>query len=102
VPNKLNLEGLSGSKALDDGQYEGKDGIPIPSYFRKLLFTAYFRDQKIFFSANITRESKILIRRNIIDRVNTLTPFLHLDKDPVFSPDQRPVLLVAGRLYLVR
>jgi uncharacterized protein len=82
VPNKLNLEGLSGSKALDDGQYEGKDGIPIPSYFRKLLFTAYFRDQRFSFPPTLQGESKILIRRNIIDRVNTLTPFLHLDKDP--------------------
>lgn len=82
VPNQLALAGLSGSNGDSDGQYKGKDGIPIPSYFRKLLFTAYFGDQKIFFSANINKQSKILIRRNIIDRINTLTPFLHLDKDP--------------------
>jgi uncharacterized membrane protein (UPF0182 family) len=82
VPNKLNVEGLSASGGAEDGQYKGKDGIPIPSYFRKLLFTAYFGDQKIFFSANISTQSKILIRRNIIERVSTVTPFLHLDKDP--------------------
>lgn len=82
VPNKLSLAGLSASDGTRAGQYDGKDGIPIPSYFRKLLFTAYFGDQKIFFSANITTESKILIRRNVIERVQTITPFLHLDKDP--------------------
>jgi hypothetical protein len=82
MPNKLTVEGLSGSDGQGEAKYAGKDGIPIPSYFRKLLFTAYFGDQKIFFSAKITRESRILIRRNIVDRINTLTPFLHLDKDP--------------------
>jgi uncharacterized protein len=90
VPNKLNLAGLSASDGSRAGQYDGKDGIPIPSYFRKLLFTAYFGDQKIFFSANITQESKILIRRNIVDRVQTITPFLQFDKDPylVISKDR--------------
>lgn len=82
VPNKLTIEGLSESESNEKGHYEGQAGIAIPSYFRKLLFAAYFGDKKIFFSTNITKQSKILIRRNIVERVNTLTPFLHLDKDP--------------------
>lgn len=82
VPNKLTIEGISGSDSNQKDFYDGQAGIPIPSYFRKFLFAVYFGDKKIFFSANITKESKILIRRNIVDRVSTLTPFLHLDKDP--------------------
>ncbi len=80
VPNKLKIAGLSSSKT--DKAYEGAGGVPIPSYFRKLLFAFYFKDEKIFFSTNISKKSKMLIRRNIIERINTLTPFLHLDKDP--------------------
>ena len=82
VPNRLKVKGLSSSDPSLDGQYEGSAGIPIPSYFRKVLFAFYFKDEKIFFSGNITERSKVLMRRNIIKRINTLTPFLHLDKDP--------------------
>lgn len=79
VPNKLTIAGLSGSDAKS---YQGSGGVPIPSYFRKILFSFYFKDEKIFFSTNITTKSKLMIRRNIIDRVKALAPFLHLDNDP--------------------
>ncbi len=82
VPNDLEVLGLSSTDSALSGGYEGKGGIPIPSYFRKVLFAFYFKDEKIFFSSNISKQSKVLIRRNIIERINKLTPFLHLDKDP--------------------
>jgi uncharacterized membrane protein (UPF0182 family) len=82
VPNQLDIAGLSKNTPNSNSGYKGNAGIPIPSYFRKALFAFYFRDEKIFFSRNISKQSKMLIRRNIIDRINTLTPFLHLDKDP--------------------
>ncbi len=82
VPNNLNVVGLSGSGHDNTGAYEGKGGVLIPSFFRKLLFSFYYGDEKIFFSSNITKKSKVLLRRNIVDRINTITPFLHLDKDP--------------------
>jgi uncharacterized membrane protein (UPF0182 family) len=50
--------------------------------FRKALFSTYLKDEKIFFSPNISLKSKIKIYRNITERINRLTPFLHLDKDP--------------------
>ncbi|MGR8981766.1 MAG: UPF0182 family protein, partial [Gammaproteobacteria bacterium] len=84
VPNKLNVVGISGT-LTDPGVesvYKGKGGIPIPSLFRKALLAFYFRDEKIFFSTNITKDSQVLMRRNITERIHTLTPFLHLDKDP--------------------
>ena len=79
VPNNLASQDISSS---------GRDpafanaGIPIDSYFRKLLLAFYFRDEKIFFSPNITQESHLLLKRNIDERIHALTPFLHLDKDP--------------------
>jgi len=83
VPNELTVIGLSGSNdpSLDSG-YKGVSGVPIPSYFRKALLAFYFKDEKIFFSSNISRESKVMMHRNIINRINKITPFLHLDKDP--------------------
>jgi len=95
VPNKLVVEGISGSERSDSADYKGNSGIPIPSYFRKLLFSFYFKDLKIFFSPNITTNSKLLIRRNIDERIQILTPFLHLDKDPYLVVDK-------DRLYWIQ
>lgn len=84
TPNNLDVVALSGSLTdpVLDTVYRGSGGIPIPSLFRKALFSFYFRDEKIFFSTNISKESRLLIRRNIVERIKHLTPFLHLDKDP--------------------
>lgn len=88
VPNNLVVKGISGSERDGSPDYKGNSGVPIPSYFRKLLFAFYFKDEKIFFSPNISTESKLLIRRNIDQRISILTPFLHLDKDPYLVIDK--------------
>lgn len=88
VPNNLSVQDISGTLAEEKHDYQGNSGVPIPSYFRKLLFAFYFKDEKIFFSPNVSRESKVLMRRNIDERINTLTPFLHLDKDPYLVVDK--------------
>ena len=82
IPNELDVVGAAISDPSIANDYEGNAGVPIPSYFRKALFAFYFKDEKIFFSTNINKQSKVLMRRNIIERINKLTPFLHLDKDP--------------------
>lgn len=81
TPNKLKIVGISTSDPIDGSQYEGEGGIPMGSLLRKALLAFYFRDEKIFFSTNISGDSKLLMRRNIVERINYLTPFLHLDKD---------------------
>lgn len=81
TPNKLNVVGISTSDPSEGTPYNGEGGIDIGSLFRKALFAFYFKDEKIFFSTNISRDSKLLMRRNIVERINYLTPFLHLDKD---------------------
>jgi len=94
VPNKLDVVGIARGEVDMTSAYHGEGGIPIPSYFRKALFSLYFQDEKIFFSTNINTESKVKIRRNIIERVGTLTPFLHLDKDPY-------LVVTADRFYWI-
>ncbi len=95
VPNKLDVVGLAGADSALAGNYKGDGGIAIGSFFRKLLFAAYFNDEKIFFSVNVSRKSKVRIRRNIIERIKTLTPFLHLDKDPY-------LVITDDRLYWIQ
>lgn len=95
VPNKLNILGLEDTDTGREPPYTGKGGIPIPSYFRKLLLATYFKDEKIFFSNNISDESLLMIRRNIVERVHEITPFLQLDKDPY-------LVVVKDRLYWIQ
>ena len=95
VPNKLKVEGIAGTDPSISEEYHGEGGVPIPSLFRKALFALYFKDEKIFFSTNISNESKVKIRRNITERINHLTPFLHLDKDPY-------LVLTKDRFYWIQ
>jgi uncharacterized protein len=74
--------------------YDGKDGIPIGGIAWRTLFAWYFDDVNILLSRYITGESRILLHRNIQDRVATIAPFLQLDRDPY-------VVISDGRLYWI-
>ena len=62
--------------------YEGVGGVPINSFFRKVLFALKFGSLKIILSNDITQESRIMYYRNIKERVERVLPFLSLDRDP--------------------
>lgn len=70
--------------------YEGKGGVSISSLLRKLVFAFYYKEKNIFFTTKTTGKSRILFRRNIVERIHTLTPFLLLDKAPylVVTPER--------------
>ncbi|MEE1551098.1 MAG: UPF0182 family protein, partial [Nitrospinaceae bacterium] len=62
--------------------YEGSGGIPVESLVRKALLAARFKTLKILFSQDIKDESRVLMYRNITERVLKVVPFLRLDSDP--------------------
>lgn len=83
VPNDLKIAGISGiDQTLQDNRMESGGGIAIKSILRKLLLAIYFQDKNIFFSVNITERSRLMMARNIIQRIEKLTPYLTLDSDP--------------------
>src|SRR3974377_467058 len=49
---------------------------------RRILFAEYFNDVNLLLTDYITSDSRIMIRRNIGERVRTIAPFLRLDRDP--------------------
>ncbi|WP_051906398.1 UPF0182 family protein [Methylomarinum vadi] len=57
-------------------------GVTISSLLRRIVLSAYFQDFDLLFTTNMTEDSRMLFRRNIIERVNTLAPFLTLDPNP--------------------
>jgi len=62
--------------------YDGKSGIKIGNYLRRLLFAEYLKDWPMVFTQNFTPETKLLFRRNIKQRVQEIAPFLNYDIDP--------------------
>ncbi len=62
--------------------YKGSGGVPVSGLIRRLLFSYFFRDINLLVTSNILDGSRIMIRRNISDRVARLAPFLGQDRDP--------------------
>ncbi len=63
--------------------YEGQGGIVVGSFLRR-LFLAFDRGDltKLPFSDDVNADSRLLMRRNVRDRVAALAPFLTFDQDP--------------------
>ena len=75
--------------------YEGTAGIKM-NMAHRLLFTLDKSNYRILFSGLITSDSKILLNRNINDRVQKIAPFLIYDNEPylVITDDGRLVWIM--------
>ena len=62
--------------------YKGNGGVPVSGFWRRLLFSFYYHDINLLVTENIVPGSRILLRRNINQRLATLAPFLNQDRDP--------------------
>jgi len=74
--------------------YDGEGGVPVASFFRKLLFSVKFRSIKTLLSNDLTAESRVLFHRRISERVQRIAPFLTYDPDPYLA-------LSEGRLFWI-
>jgi uncharacterized membrane protein (UPF0182 family) len=62
---------------------------------RRIIFAQHFNDMNLVLSNYITDDSRIMIRRNIQERVRTIAPFLSLDHDPY-------LVISEGRMYWIQ
>jgi uncharacterized membrane protein (UPF0182 family) len=73
--------------------YEGNGGILLGGFFRRMIIALDQSDlAKLPFSDDVNKNSRLLMRRNIRDRVSALAPFL------TYDPDAYIVLDDDGRL----
>ncbi len=77
------------------GEYQGKDGVGIGGFLRRLVYAWQLGDFNILISGQLTPESRVLYYRNIRQRVNHLAPFLKLDGDPY-------LVVMDGRLFWIQ
>jgi hypothetical protein len=72
--------------------YEGNGGIALGGFLRRMIIALDQSDlAKLPFSDDVNKDSRLLMRRNIRDRVSALAPFLTYDPDAyiVLSDDGR-------------
>lgn len=62
--------------------YGGTGGVAVGRMPRRALFAWYFNDPNILITSYLTAESRIMFRRNVKQRVETIAPFLRLDRNP--------------------
>jgi uncharacterized membrane protein (UPF0182 family) len=75
-------------------RYAGHGGVELKNLWRKFLFGWKLDSARLLLSSYPRAESRIMLHRQIEDRVLTLAPFLELDDDPY-------LVLVDGRLYWI-
>lgn len=68
--------------------YAGAGGVPVGSFWRRLVFAAYFRSLKVLLSSDITNDSRAMYIRNVRARARTALPFLRFDGDPYLVVDE--------------
>ncbi|MFQ5902066.1 MAG: UPF0182 family protein [Candidatus Binatia bacterium] len=75
--------------------YEGKGGVQVRSFWRRLLYSARYATTSIFLANEITNESRILYYRQIHERVRKIAPFITFDRDSYL------VIAQGGRLFWI-
>ena len=79
-------------------RYAGRGGIPLGSFLTKLAFALRFGEKNIVLSDDLTGESRIMIYREVAQRIRQIAPFLRFDRDPymVIGDDGRLVWMIDG------
>ncbi|MBI5869364.1 MAG: UPF0182 family protein [Actinobacteria bacterium] len=75
--------------------YEGNGGVDVSTAWHRLAFSWRFASLKLLVSDAVAGESRIMIHRDIADRIRNIAPFLEYDRDPY-------MVLVDGRLFWIQ
>ncbi len=84
-----------GEERVAFNSYDGAGGVEMGSFFRRMAFSLRFADINTLISGQITGDSRVLMVRNLGDRVTKAAPFLYPDADPY-------LVLLDGRLLWVQ
>lgn len=74
-------------------RYDGKAGIYL-NPFNRILFAINQGSLNFLLSNDITSKSRIILNRNVVDRVKKIAPFIGYDSDPY-------LVLSEGKLYWI-
>ncbi len=66
----------------EETSYAEDRGIPLGGFLRRGVLAWELGDTNLLISGQLTSDSRLLWRRNIVERVREIAPFLVLDSDP--------------------
>jgi uncharacterized membrane protein (UPF0182 family) len=72
-----------------DSAFTGEPGVDFPegvqlsSFLRVLAFAWRFGDETLLFSGDVSRDSRMIFRRSLRDRLEEIAPFVLWDRDPL-------------------
>lgn len=75
-------------------RYQGTGGVQLTNFWRKFIFSWKLDGTVLLLSNYPTRESRVMIHRQISERVETIAPFITFDEDPYLVAD-------GGRLFWI-
>ena len=84
----------SGVRPRAGYHYDGEGGIALSSTVRRAVFALALGSKELLLSEEITPDSRVLLHRDVHDRLRTLAPFVHWDAEAV-------PLTVDGRIQYV-
>lgn len=97
TPIELDTPGGGDSGNPTTYTYKGKGGVPVGSWWNRLLYAAKFADVNILLSDRVNSDSKIIYDRTPRERVQKAAPWLKADGDPYPAVvDGRIVWIVDG------
>jgi uncharacterized membrane protein (UPF0182 family) len=75
--------------------YDGTGGVPIGGALRRFVYASRIDGVQQLFSSYIQEDTRLLWRRNIMERAQRIAPFLQYDEDPY------PVVTEDGEIVFV-
>lgn len=85
---------LPGDTPQPEYHYDGDGGISLASPLRRVMFALRFGELNFALSETLTGQSRIILHRDVRDRLQTLAPFLQWEKRP-------EVVVVGGRIQFL-
>ena len=76
------LNGLPGETDLAPYQGAARGSVGLDGYLPRLMLAAHLGDRRVILSAELTGSSRVLLRRDIVERAEAIAPFLSYDPDP--------------------
>lgn len=81
----------------DAYHYDGAGGIQLMNWSRRAVFAMALGSKELILSDDITPQSRLLLHRDVHDRLTTLAPFIQWDSHAVpLTQDGRIVFVVDG------
>jgi uncharacterized protein len=89
------LETGTGAETVAYTSYDGTGGVRVGGILRRAAFALRYADINVLISGQIRSDSRVLMVRNVRDRVTKAAPVLHPDADPY-------LVVLDGRLVWIQ